>query len=164
MSLTTGTGRPPGRPRLNRQLHQANPRVEPAIVQDLGERAAGMQLSLSRYLSLLVSEVHDYTGSFTPDVRPELGTRTPMSVLRDRVATRAPEDCPSAPAGPSVRPGVRIDKPLAEIISARCRELDVAYDSYLRSILRDAVYGPSTSRPEQLALLRHPVRRGEGAA
>lgn len=122
-----------GRPRLDRDRHVYQPALERPLVRDMEAAAAG--LPISAYLESVISDAHDYHGPYLPT--------TPLSLavghdeLRARTAA-IERSGDLGPVGPAEYRTVRLDRPLANQINARCDELDIAYSDYLRAVLRIA--------------------------
>lgn len=145
-------GRPRGRPRLNVDYHVYNPALERPLVEELQRQADTVGLALAPYMDLLVSEAHEYHSDYLPELTAELPIRISMDELRRTTALLATEDCTPV-LNPNQRRRVRLERPLANRIDRRCRELDVEYTFYLRTILRHAAGMPDgRARAEQTAI------------
>ncbi|WP_313536136.1 hypothetical protein [Arsenicicoccus bolidensis] len=145
MGYSAARRRSPGRPRLNRDLRQFVTRFEPDLLDALQLQADAVHLSLSSYLVLLLAQVHDYHGQYLAEVEAPLPTAVTVDDLR-RTVPYLPMD----PRRTSVRVGeqqytktLRVDRPLADQIDHRCRELDLAYSEYFRGLFREAAGFPS---------------------
>lgn len=148
-----------GRPRLNRERHVYNPRVETDVLDILRDQADSAQMQLAPYMELLVAEAHGYHGEYL-QILTQLPTAVPGDELRRRAAELTRDEVVPV-AHDNTRKCFKVDKPLADEVQRRCAELDAAYADYLRAIFREATGRTATTpRHDQMAA-EIDVRRGE---
>lgn len=148
-----------GRPSLNRDLHQWNPRLELALDAQLRGQADFLGVSYSGYLLLVLAEAHAWHGPYLPEVRHPLPIAVSADELRSRTSELTTDDCLHGPTGPTARRPIRADRELADQINTRARALDVGYTDYIRAVLREAAGGALPQHGFQESLLDLPLPR-----
>lgn len=149
-----------GRPRLNRDRHHYNPRIERDVDDILRRQAEAAGMAYASYLELLISEAHDYHGQYLRELSV-LPAAIQADELRRRTAAIESEDCqPISRKGESVRHRFAVDRPVANQIEARCDELSAMFTDYIRAIFREAAGNPRPVTHDQLSLSLEGQGRG----
>lgn len=112
-------------------------------------QTAGM--TYAAYLELLISEAHDYHGQYLQELSV-LPAAIQADELRLRTASIRPSDCRGIGSDRAGRAIIRVDRPVANLIEARCDDLDAQFSEYLRAILREAAGNPQPVTHSQLSL------------
>lgn len=124
-----------GRPPLHRDRHTYRPRLDVDLVTTLQKQADDVGLKFCTYLEHVLAGAHAYHGAYMQDLDTPLPTALPLARLRRRTRTLSSADCPSAGTDNVLKP-IRVDRPLANQIEARCSELGgIPYSDYIRGVL-----------------------------
>lgn len=134
--------KPRGRPPLHRNRSSYIPRVELALYQELQDRAAAMQIPLSRYVDAVMAEAFDFDTPYLPRLEGYMAV-SGDELRRFRREVMVVEDGPTR-RGPNRRLDVNADEPLAQKIEEQCTELGMPYTYFTRALLRVAVGHPVT--------------------
>ena len=128
--------RAPGRPRVERVRYAYQFRLEEAVIERLHEQSADAGDRPTTYLERVIGLAHGYESRFIASPA-HLPIRDRVGQLRHHVETITPGRC-----GPTVRDvpvrdvALRLDDVLGDRVDLWCREHNVTYGGYLRSVLR----------------------------
>ena len=111
-------------------------KLEHAVIERLFAQSEEAGDRPATYLERVVGLAHGYESRYIPPV-VGLPIADRLEALRRHVDTITPDQC-----GPALRDVprreilLRLDEPLGDQVDHWCREHDVAYGGYLRSVLR----------------------------
>lgn len=128
--------RRPGRPRTGRVRYTYRFKLEDAILERLHAQCAEAGDRPTTYLERVVGLAHGYESRFIPPVA-HLPVSDRTEELRQHVDTITPAQCGMAVQDVPARDiAFRLDDVLGDRVDHWCREHNVTYGGYLRSVLR----------------------------
>lgn len=125
-----------GRPRTDRVRYIYKVNLENVVIDRLQDQSATAGDRPTTYLERVIGLAHGYESRYIPPlVGQPLADR--VDTLRRHVASITPEQCGQVVLDlPRRHVVVRLDDALGDRVDSWCREHDVTYGGYLRSVLR----------------------------